>query len=137
MKLIVLQRKKGELNLPLIYGAIALLLGVMAYMLHLQNRMPLMRCPFKAFTGIPCPTCGSTRLVQGIFSADLPTAFAFNPLLFLTGFALIAWVVYGVTMLFYRRRLQLVLSPKEGLVFRLGIVAVFLVNWVYLIAAGV
>ena len=51
-------------------------------------------CAF-ARLGIPCPSCGATRCVQSLFSGDIPSAFAYNPFIFLlifyTAAVLLIW----------------------------------------------
>jgi hypothetical protein len=37
-------------------------------------------CIFKHTTGLPCPSCGSTRSVVSVFMGDLAGAFYWNPL---------------------------------------------------------
>jgi hypothetical protein len=65
----------------------ALLAGGAACALVLRRENPyaahtlLPRCPFHALTGLYCPGCGSTRALYSLVHADLPRAFAMNPLL--------------------------------------------------------
>lgn len=40
-------------------------------------------CPFRAFTGIICPGCGSTRGLHHLLHGDLETALQLNPLMVL------------------------------------------------------
>lgn len=37
-------------------------------------------CPFRAFTGIPCPGCGMTRAWLAALRLDFSAAFAYHPL---------------------------------------------------------
>ena len=37
-------------------------------------------CPFLAWTGLPCPTCGMTRAWIAALQLDFQTAFAYHPL---------------------------------------------------------
>jgi uncharacterized membrane protein YccC len=37
-------------------------------------------CAFKAFTGVPCPTCGGTRALLALARLDAGAALAWNPL---------------------------------------------------------
>lgn len=50
-----------------------------------------------ARNGIWCPFCGGTRMVAAGLRGDLPAAFHFNPMLFLTSIVLavvcVAWVI--------------------------------------------
>ena len=131
------KRKKGELNLPLIYLMVVGVCGLFFYLLHLLNRIPKIPCAFRTFTGCPCPTCGSTRVVLNLFNLDICSAFHYNPLFFLLSIIFIVWTLYGFYMLFSGKHIELALSKKEGLFFRFGLAILFLLNWVYLIAAGV
>lgn len=46
---------------------------LLAYLLHIP-------CPFRFFTGIPCPGCGMTRAYITLLEGDVMGAFAFHPL---------------------------------------------------------
>jgi hypothetical protein len=52
---------------------------------------PLLRpCTFRGLTGIPCPTCGTTRVALALLDLDLATAFGVNPLATIAGAAFFA-----------------------------------------------
>jgi len=127
-------RKKGELNLPLIYVPVAGCVFVFVYFLY--NRLPPMPCVFKTITGYPCPTCGSTRLVVHLLRLDIISAFRSNPLVFLAGLVFLAWVGYGFYMAVSGRKIQVSLTNREGLVLRLGLAAAVVLNWLYLLLSG-
>lgn len=40
-------------------------------------------CPIKAVTGVPCPSCGSTRALGALFSGHFAQSFLINPLAYL------------------------------------------------------
>jgi hypothetical protein len=46
-------------------------------------------CPFKAYTGLPCATCGGTRALAALCRLDFLGAIRFNPLVVLGVFVLI------------------------------------------------
>lgn len=114
--------------------------GVAAALVALSPLAPrlagaLPACHFKALFGIPCPTCGTTRAALALARFDLLTALTAYPL------ATLAWIllvggglVAGVAALLGRG----VPHPPNRLPLwaRLGIVAVLLANWAYLIATG-
>jgi hypothetical protein len=137
VKLRSLERKKGELNLPLIYLMVVGACGVFLYALYFFNRLPQFPCVFKAVTGHPCPTCGSTRAVLNLLTFNISTAFRCNPLVFLGSTAFIAWVLYGFYMFFSGKKIKVTLSKNESFFLRLGLAIVFILNWIYLIAAGI
>jgi hypothetical protein len=132
-----IHRKKGELNLPLVYLLVAGAGVFFVYILYLFNRLPHLPCVFRSVTGCPCPTCGSSRMVSSLINLDILSAFSWNPLLFLGGVVFIAWGGYGVYMLFSGRKIQVILTKKEGLFLRLGLIILFILNWIYLVAVGV
>jgi len=132
-----IRRKKGELNLPLVYLLVAGAGVFFVYILYVFNRLPHLPCVFKAITGCPCPTCGSTRMVASLINLDILSAFVWNPLLFLGGIAFIAWGGYGFYMLFSGKKIQVIFTKKEGLLLRLGLITLFILNWIYLVVVGV
>ena len=44
-------------------------------------------CPFRALTGIPCPTCGTTHAAVALLRGDVGGALAANPLATAAGIA--------------------------------------------------
>ena len=137
MRIQVLKRLKGELNLPLIYLSITLILAGLAYGLFRLHAIPEIPCPFKEMTGYPCPTCGSTRLVLSLFHVNLIDAFLWNPGVFLLGVTAIFWFVYGISGQLTEKKLRIILTKREGVLLRIVLLLLFVLNWVYLILAGV
>ena len=133
MELTYYRRKKGELNLPLVYLLVAGAGLFSIAVLHFFHRLPHFPCVFKAMTGLPCPTCGSTRIVTSLLDLDILAALHWNPLVFLGGIAFFTWVVYGFYMLASGKKIRVRLSNKESLYLKLGLVLLFLLNWIYLV----
>jgi hypothetical protein len=121
--------------LGLIFGAIGAI-GALAVGLLQLDRLKLPLCYFKAFTGLPCPTCGSTRVAGRLFDLDAAAAFAMNPLATLAAFAIAAWALGDLALLPRRRALGLELAPRAGAVLRVALVLAIALNWAYLLAAG-
>lgn len=126
---------RGRLPLGAIFGGIALV-GTAAVGLLGLDRLPFTACYFKAFTGLPCPSCGSTRTAACLAHGNLPAAFAMNPLAAAVLLALVAWAIADLVLMTRGRALGLEVSPRLGGPLRVAAVAVVLANWVYLIAAG-
>ncbi len=57
------------------FGAMLLALPVIRW-LHLQH---LVGCPFRALTGIPCPTCGYSRAFDLVQAGHWSAALQFQP----------------------------------------------------------
>ena len=85
----------------------------------------------RRFAGIPCPTCGGTRVVVALLSGRIVEAFRINPPVFvaLAGFALFAGVeVFCATFKLPCPRLRL--ARVEKYVCAAFICAVFLAHWI-------
>jgi len=66
-----------------LYGSILLLgLAYLVFCLLTGLRLP---CPIYTVTGLLCPGCGITRMMLALARLDFSSAFAANPLLFVTG----------------------------------------------------
>lgn len=132
-----LLRVRAEPGPPL--GAIfagAFLVAALAVGLLGLDRLPLTACTFKAFTGWPCLSCGSTRAFGRLFALDLPGALAMNPLAALGVLLVLAWGLLDLALLPTGRALRV--TPSAGLARVLRVLAVVAVvaNWAWLVAAG-
>lgn len=117
------------------WAAVALLLLLLAPFGGLFTRF-LFACPFKALTGLPCPTCGATRSALALAHFDLAGALLHYPLpslawLFLIGGGLLA----GLSVF-----LGIPVPPPPQRMARWQrwlLIAALLANWAYSIATGV
>ena len=125
---------KSGRQLGLLWGAVAVTLVVVSPLSsRFASLLPV--CRFKALFGIPCPTCGTTRAALALARFDFLKALAHYPLAtvawtVLIGGGLIAGVAallgYGVPD-----------PPKRlSLAAKIGLLALFLANWAYLIYTG-
>jgi Protein of unknown function (DUF2752) len=101
-------------------------------------RLPWPVCLFHTITGHPCATCGATRSAIAFFHGDLFHAWKWNPLAFLAYCSLSIFDVYAFFTLIMRTpRLRIVqLGDHEKKFLRIAIIAVFAVNWIYLLIAS-
>jgi len=76
----------------LLSGLTALALMGLAWTWPLWGEALRLACPFRALTGIACPTCGGTRALLAAARGDLGTALQFNPLVGLATTGLLAWI---------------------------------------------
>jgi hypothetical protein len=138
VRLAIREHRRGEVDLPLLYTAVLLMAGVLAGAWLLMG-FPVPPCMLKELTGIPCPTCGATRMARSLLDLRPLQAFAWNPLLFL-GIAAIflSGLVCGIRRLLGRPRLRVVVdSPRERAVLRIGAIVAILAGWIYLFLRGV
>jgi Protein of unknown function (DUF2752) len=131
MHLTLTKRAPGDIVFGLIYGTIAILALIAARFLPVLGLTP--SCVFRAFTGIPCPTCGATRSLVHLANGNLSASFSMNPAIALLTFAALLMLAYDVATLFSGSRISLSLTPREATLTRAGAVVVLLANWAYLV----
>jgi hypothetical protein len=107
--------------------------GVGVLALHASGGTALPLCRFRAFTGLPCPTCGGTRGTAALLRGDVSEAFAANPLLMgVLAVTALVLLVRAATGLLPALRTR----PGEGR-YVLGVALTLVaLDWAYLIAAG-
>ena len=118
-----------------ILAACALAATAVVGVLHLDH-LPFSLCVFKAVTGLPCMTCGTTRALGRLARLDLAGALAMNPLVAAGLLALVPWAAADLALLPSGRALSLHLSPAGARAARIAAVAAVLLNWAWLVAAG-
>jgi hypothetical protein len=84
-------------------------------------------CPFLALTGLPCPTCGTTRAALALSHGHLAAAFAANPL---AAAALLLLLPVAVADVGLRRR---EMPGRAQRLLAWGAVAAAVLNWGYLV----
>ncbi|MEP6699379.1 MAG: DUF2752 domain-containing protein [Verrucomicrobiota bacterium] len=98
-------------------------------------RLPWPVCPFLSLTGSPCATCGATRSAIALLQGQFFTAWKWNPLAFLFYCAWSIFSAYALAVLATRApRLRIKrLTAGEKKLGRLFFVALFVLNWIYLL----
>lgn len=127
-------RQEGR-QLGLLWGGVAVALVALAPLAtRLAEGVP--RCVLKSLSGLPCPTCGTTRAAVALARFDILEALALNPLA-TVGWALL--VVGGLLAGALAIAGRPVREPSWnfGVGLRAALVAALLANWVYLVLAGV
>jgi len=64
-----------------------------AYFLREMTGSDIQLCLFRRMTGVPCPTCGSTRAVVSLAQGHPIDALAFNPMMVAGGLSALIWLV--------------------------------------------
>ncbi len=119
-------------QLALLWGvAAAAAVALRPFWLALAPLLPA--CPMRAATGVPCPTCGTTRTAVALLSGDFPAALLANPL---AAVVAVGFVVGGALAVIWvcARGPAPVLSQRISPALRAAIVAVLLANWAWVIA---
>lgn len=95
---------------------------------------PPVRCQFRQLTGLPCPTCGSTRSLAALAEGDLAGSFRMNPLASVAFLLALGYVPYALLATHMTLpRVRLVLSEREWrTVFGIGL-ALVVATWLFLI----
>lgn len=94
------------------------------------GEQPAPLCNFRRLTGLPCPTCGTTRMVLALGRADFTAALAYNPLALLLLAVAVAWLVLRTV---FRRRIVLITSTAARRAWTTVLIVLVLANWAYLI----
>jgi len=88
-------------------------------------------CLFHSITGLPCPSCGSTRAAMALSHLDLASAFGMNPLAALAAVAFVfGGLAAGIAALI-GRPLRFY-SPSERTI-RLLVILAVTANWGWLL----
>jgi hypothetical protein len=127
--------RPGGTPLGAIFLACGIVMAAGIGLLHL-DALPMALCAFKAVTGVPCLTCGTTRALARLFTLDVPGAVAMNPLAAAVGLALVPWGAADLLLLARERALALEITPGFAPLVRAAAVALVAANWAYLIVAG-
>ena len=120
-----------ERQLAMLWGAAAVS-AVILRPLWIVISPHLRSCTFRNITGIPCPTCGTTRTAIALLDFDFCAAFVINPLAMIAGVVFIsgggvalAWALLQgpipTSSLHWSRR------------WTITVIGVILINWAYLI----
>ena len=95
----------------------------------------MFHCPFKALTGLPCPTCGMTRTAISLLHLHPVQAIKISPLFtfIYANFALLLLYSVGSLLSLWPKVRITFSSGKERNIFIAASIICVFVNWLYLI----
>ena len=135
MAVLTLEPRGAQRPVAPIVAACLAAIGAAVSSLHLDH-LPITLCAFKATTGIPCMTCGTTRTFGYLARLDLPGAFHMSPLATLVALFLFGLAAVQLALWPSGRRLRIRLPPRATLAFWIAFGILLLANWAYLIQTG-
>lgn len=99
--------------------------------------LELAECGFKVAFDLPCISCGSTRATIHLLHGDLLSAIALQPMTLTVYAFLLAWGLLSLWAFVKRKSMNLKMSKREDLAAKFALIAIPLVNWSYLVWAGI
>jgi len=94
-------------------------------------------CGMKAKFGLPCLSCGATRGTLRLFHGDPLGAVGFQPMMMLIYLILLVWGMVSFVSLIRGERVVIRLSDREDLALKIFVIAVPILNWIYLWQMGI
>ncbi|MGE5237030.1 MAG: DUF2752 domain-containing protein [Acidobacteriota bacterium] len=91
-------------------------------------------CPFRALTGVPCPSCGTTRAAVALLGGHALLSLADNPLAAVAGVGFLAGGLLAPLWVSLGGRVPELPRPLPRWV-RLALVAALAANWAWVILA--
>jgi len=91
-------------------------------------------CPFRALTGIPCLSCGTTRAALAVLHGDVVNGLAINPLATLAGAGFIVGGLAAPMWTSLSLPLPRIAAPPPRAL-RIALVAALLLDWAWVIAS--
>jgi hypothetical protein len=129
--------KRAGPPLGAIYGGVAAV-GAALAALWLRLGLPRPVCYFHEWTGLPCPSCGSTRLVESLLAGDPLGAVRWNPLIFLVLAGVAVWALVSTArVVLGLPAWSIELTRPERRALRLLGVTALAAGWAYLLWSGV
>lgn len=136
MQVYVRPRKLGEFPL----GAVLMLplfgLPLGGWMIE-QGHHNFGVCSMKRAFDLPCLSCGATRGTLRLFHGDVLGAIWYQPMMMLIYALLLTWGAVSLWGVVRERRVVVQLSDREDLLFKIAVIAIPLLNWIYLWRMGI
>ena len=126
-------RSFGPLDALALIGVVGF---AIARWIPVARLIPFWGCGFRKMTGIPCPGCGLTRVADRFAHFNVLGALKANPLGTVAASLFAIAIVYSALHLIFRVPVpEFVLDQKEWRRVRWGMVAIFALNYVWVVFA--
>jgi hypothetical protein len=117
----------------MLFGAVAAL--VFIYFKPLVWLLP--DCVFHSLSGFPCPACGCTRAFSALIDGDFLGAIRLQPLFVAVCLFCAARGVRALLARIAGKRIYVELTDQDRFLIRCAIIVLIVVNWAYLVNAGI
>ncbi|MFU8804217.1 MAG: DUF2752 domain-containing protein [Bradymonadaceae bacterium] len=94
-------------------------------------------CGMKRAFELPCLSCGATRATLHLFHGDVFLALALQPMMMVLYVLLLIWGMVSLFFFARNKRVLIDLTRREDLTFKVSLIVIPLLNWAYLIWAGI
>ncbi|MCB9033593.1 MAG: DUF2752 domain-containing protein [Chitinophagales bacterium] len=94
-------------------------------------------CLFHRISGLPCPSCGTTRAINAIFNGQFINAFLINPLGYFALLILLIvpfWLIYDIFRKqdsFYQTFIKVENKIKQTKPLALVLISLAIINWIW------
>jgi len=105
-------------------------------LLAVYNISPSLYCAFHNFTGLPCLTCGSSRVAAAFLSGDYLSMFYYNPLVVLFCAGLCFFSLFELLKYIFNFELKVSVNRKIAFTARTIVITLIAANWLFLIVTG-
>ena len=108
---------------------------------NLYNESSYNGCLIKNLTGVPCPSCGSTRSIGSVLQGHFLDALYWNPfgiIIIVLMLIIPVWLIYDLLtkkeslLVFYQKTEVFIRQPKIAI----PLIAFVLLNWIWNIIKG-
>ena len=120
-------KKRKTIFLLILIIFIVINIGIIIYLKHFQETMPLYYCTILKHTGMYCPACGSTRAVQSLYQLKILKSIYYNPFIIYI-YIILIWYITTEAIALIRKKENKLITKKINIYIWIGIV-ILAVNW--------
>ena len=132
---------RNKLYIPILIFCLGGLFWIKYHMPREGHTPQVTVCPVKKVTGLPCPSCGSTRAVVSLVQGDVKKSFLENPIgILLVSFIIMGppWIVWdflsgNATFMYWYERAEAFIRRRSVAIVLIGLIVI---NWIWNIMKG-